>query len=448
MSVFLQNALERREAVKAEMDAILGVVTTESRNDLTDDESVKFDTLAEEARALDAKIEKFQAQDASDAALAESRAKFGAVITPASSGAKVGKEERTYHPDAGFSFVRDAFMADSGDFAARERISRHSREESMERRDVGTAQFVGLTIPQYIVDLAAPLARAGRPFLDYATNKQTLPESGMTLNISRLTTGTSTAVQVTQNDAVSETDADDTLLTIDVRTIAGQQDVSTQAIKRGTNIDTMVVADLIRSWHTTADSQCLNGAGTAGTVLGLRASGGTGVTFTSTTPTVALLYPKLADAMSIIADSIFSTPTHWIMTPRRLAWILAAVDTTNRPLALPMANAPQNALSVGGGAMKYGNSGYSILGLPVIVDSNVRKTDGAATNQDEIYCVDMAEMFLWEESGSPFALSFEATNAGNLSTKIVVEGALAFSAGRYPLASSIISGTGLTSPSF
>jgi hypothetical protein len=38
---------------------------------------------------------------------------------------------------------------------------------------------------------------------------------------------------------VSETDADDTLLTVDVRTIAGQQDLSRQAIERGTGIDTI-----------------------------------------------------------------------------------------------------------------------------------------------------------------------------------------------------------------
>lgn len=448
MSVFLQNALERREAVKAEMDAILGAVETEKRMDLTDDESGKFDALSEEARALDAKIAKFQAQEASDAALAESRKKFGEVITPASSGAKVGAEERTYRPDGQFSFIRDAFMADKGDYAAADRVSRHAREEALERRDVATSNFTGLVIPQYLVDLAAPLARAGRPFLDYATNKHELPASGMTLNISRMTTGTSTAVQVTQNDAVSETDADDTLLTIDIRTIAGQQDVSTQALKRGSGVEAQIIADLIKSWHTTADAQCLNGAGTAGTVLGLRASGGTAVTFTATTPTVALLYPKLADAMSIIDDSIFSTPTHWIMTPRRLAWILAATDTAGRPLAVPTVNGPQNAVSVGDGAMRYANSGYSILGLPVITDANIGRTYGAATNQDEIYCVDMAEMHLWEEPGSPFALSFDATNAGNLSTKIVVEGVLAFSAGRYPLAASIISGTGLVAPTF
>jgi HK97 family phage major capsid protein len=322
------------------------------------------------------------------------------------------------------------------------------REEEIERRDVGTAQFEGLVIPQYLIDLAAPLARAGRPFADFATNKMTLPPSGMTLNISRMTTGSSTAVQVTQNDAVSETDVDDTLLTVNVRTIAGQQDLSRQAIERGTGIDVFVAADLIKSWHTTLDSQILNGAGTAGTIKGLRASGGNAITFTSTAPTVGLLYPKLADAIQQIQTNSFTNPTHFIMHPRRLAFLLAAVDSTNRPLVVPAANGPMNAAGVGTGGSAYGNSGYQMMGLPIITDANIGTTYGTTTNQDEIYVVNAGESHLWEQPGSPFTLRYDATGAGNLTIKTVVYGYAAYTAERYPLAASIISGTGLSAPSF
>jgi HK97 family phage major capsid protein len=322
------------------------------------------------------------------------------------------------------------------------------REEEIERRDVGTAQFEGLVIPQYLIDLAAPLARAGRPFADFATNKMTLPPSGMTLNISRMTTGSSTAVQVTQNDAVSETDVDDTLLTVNVRTIAGQQDLSRQAIERGTGIDVFVAADLIKSWHTTLDSQILNGAGTAGTIKGLRASGGNAITFTSTAPTVGLLYPKLADAIQQIQTNSFTNPTHFIMHPRRLAFLLAAVDSTNRPLVVPAANGPMNASGVGAGPSSYGNSGYQMMGLPIITDANIGTTYGTTTNQDEIYVVNAGESHLWEQPGSPFTLRYDATGAGNLTIKTVVYGYAAYTAERYPLAASIISGTGLSAPTF
>jgi HK97 family phage major capsid protein len=446
---FLDKVIERRDAVKAEMDAVLEAVAAENRTDLTAEETEKVDALVAESRSLDTKIENLKAQADADAKVAEVRAAVAEVAMPKVGGAKVTREERTYTPTSGASFIKDAYNAQfKQDFAAQDRLARHMREEEIERRDGDTTNFEGLVVPQYLTSLAAGKARAGRPTADFATNKMALPPSGMTLNISRMTTGTSTAIQETQNTAVSETDADDTLLTVNVRTIAGQQDLSRQAIERGTGIDSFVVADLVRSWHTTLDSQIINGAGTAGTIKGIRASGGNAVTFTATTPTTALLYPKLADALQQIQSNVFTTPTHWIMHPRRLAFLLASVDSQNRPLVVPAAGGPVNAVSTGAGTAEYGNSGYQLLGLPIITDASVGTTYGAATNQDEIYLVDAREMHLWEQPGSPFSLRFEATNAGSLTVKSVVYGYAAFTAERYPLAASIISGTGLVSPAF
>jgi HK97 family phage major capsid protein len=446
---YFDKVVERRDAVKAEMDAVLEAVASEDRTDLTVEETEKVDALVEEARSLDTKIEKLKAQADADAKASEIRSSVASVATPRVGGTTVTRESRTYSERSDSSFFKDAYNAQfKSDFTAQDRLARHMREEEIERRDVGTAQFEGLVIPQYLIDLAAPLARAGRPFADFATNKMTLPPSGMTLNISRMTTGSSTAVQVTQNDAVSETDVDDTLLTVNVRTIAGQQDLSRQAIERGTGIDVFVAADLIKSWHTTLDSQILNGAGTAGTIKGLRASGGNAITFTSTAPTVGLLYPKLADAIQQIQTNSFTNPTHFIMHPRRLAFLLAAVDSTNRPLVVPAANGPMNAAGVGAGSSAYGNSGYQMMGLPIITDANVGTTYGTTTNQDEIYVVNAGESHLWEQPGSPFTLRYDATGAGNLTIKTVVYGYAAYTAERYPLAASIISGTGLSAPTF
>jgi len=447
---YLDKVIERRDAVKAEMDAILEAVATENRTDLTNDESAKFDVLAEESRSLDSKIEKLTAQAAADAKAAEARSIVADVAMPKTGAAKVIREARTYTPESGLSFVKDAFAAKfSNDYAAQERLARHTREEEIERRDVGTGNFAGLVVPQYLVDLAAPLARAGRPTADFATNKHALPAAGMTLNISRMTTGTSTAVQAAENDAISETNADDTLLTVDVRTIAGQQDISKQAIERGTGIDQFIIQDLIRGWHTTLDNQILNGDGTSGAMLGIDAQPGKNViTYTDGSPTVAELFPKLADAYQQIQTNVFLNPTHWIMHPRRLAFLLAAVDDAKRPLVVPALNGPMNTIATGAGAIGYGNSGYTLMGLPIIADANVRTNAGAGGNEDRIYCVVAPELHLWEQAGSPFALNFDATGAGSLTIKSVVYGYGAFSAGRYPAATSVIAGTGLTAPTF
>jgi hypothetical protein len=134
------------------------------------------------------------------------------------------------------------------------------------------------------------------------------------------------------------------------------------------------------------------------------------------------------------------------MHPRRLAFLLAGVDGSNRPLVVPSANGPMNSVATGAGTAQYGNSGYSLLGLPIIADASVQTT--LSTDQDEIYLVDSREMHLFEQPGSPFSLRFEATGASSLTVKTVVYGYAAFTAERYPLAASIISGTGLAAPSF
>ena len=448
---YLDKLIERRDAVKVEMDTILEAVAAENRTDLTNDESAKVDALVEESRSLDSKIDKFKAQADADAKVAEVRAAVADVAMPKSTATtKIVSEPRTYTADSGNSFIADAFNAQyRNDFGAQDRLARHARENEVERRDVATGNFAGLVIPQYLVDLAAPFARAGRPTADFATNKHVLPAAGMTLNISRMTTGTSTAVQASENSAVSETDSDDTLLTIDVRTIAGQQDLSKQVIERGTGVDAFVVQDLIRSWHTTLDNQILNGSGASGQILGITNTSGIGsVTYTDATPTVAELYPKLADAYQKIQTGVFMNPTQWIMHPRRLAFLLAAIDDAKRPLVVPTINGPMNAFATGTSAAAYGNSGYTLMGLPIIADANVTTTAGAGANEDEIFCVTAPELHLWEQAGSPFALTFDATGAGSLTVKSVVYGYSAFSAGRYPAAVSKISGTGLVTPTF
>jgi HK97 family phage major capsid protein len=447
---YLDKLIERRDAVKVEMDSVLEAVAAENRTDLTEDEAVRVDTLVEESKRLAGKIEQFKAQMDTDEKVAGIRSAVADVAMPKVGGTRVTNEARTYTPESGLSFVKDAFAAKfSNDYSAQERLARHTREEEVERRDVGTGNFAGLVIPQYLVDLAAPLARAGRPTADFATNKMVLPPAGMTLNISRMTTGTSTAVQAAENDAVSETNADDTLLTVNVRTIAGQQDISKQAIERGTGIDQFVIQDLIRGWHTTLDNQILNGDGNSGAILGIQQTPGINqVAYNEASPTAENLYPKLADAYQKVQTSVFQNPTHWIMHPRRLAFLLASVDQAGRPLVVPTLGGPFNAMATGAGQAFYGNSGYSLMGLPIVADANVTTTAGSGTDQDDIYCVNANELHLWEQAGSPFALNFDATGAGSLTIKSVVYGYSAFTAGRYPGAVSRISGTGLVTPTF
>jgi hypothetical protein len=62
------------------------------------------------------------------------------------------------------------------------------------------------------------------------------------VNISRITTATSVAIQSSELTAVSATSIDDTLLSENVQTFAGQATLSRQAIERGTAVEEVTLA--------------------------------------------------------------------------------------------------------------------------------------------------------------------------------------------------------------
>jgi hypothetical protein len=120
------------------------------------------------------------------------------------------------------------------------------------------------------------------------------------------------------------------------------------------------------------------------------------VTFTATPPTVGLLWPKLTDAIQRIT-SAFLNPDTIAVHPRRAAFLLAATDTTGRPLF--NAGAPQNAMGEVSGTVANGIAG-GVQGMRVVIDPNIPTTVGAGTNEDVILVYDSTQLFLFEE-GAP-----------------------------------------------
>jgi len=431
--------IEKRDAVLARAEAIVAAAKTDAR-DLTADEDAEIAKSLDEVRDLDTQIERHAELEKRAKEAADLRAKNQIVEVTS----KVTNEPRTYRANGEHSFIRDAYAAQfNGDFAARERLARHTNEERIERRDVTSTNFAGLVVPQFLTDLAAPFSRAGRPFMD-ASRKHQLPDAGLTLSISKVTTGSATAVQ-TEGAAVQETNMDDTKLDISVVTVAGQQNVSRQSLERGTGIDSLVMADLVSAYHTNLDSLNVTSSATSLTNTITQV-----VTFTSGAPTVALLYPKLLDAIQRVQTNYFQTPDFILMHPRRLAFILAAVDSTNRPLAVPTPYG-FNPTATGNGAAQYAQSGYAIAGIPIISDANVTTTNGAGTNEDVIIVGHTSESHLWEQGdGSPMMLRFEDVKSAELEVKMVVYGYSAYTCNRIKDANAfaLVGGTGLVTPTF
>lgn len=445
--------IDQRNDQKQRLATILESPTSEQR-DLSDDEAAAFNATRDAIAATDAAIAAIRTRiDELENIVSEQNNSTDMAPVDEQTSARsvrITSEPRTYTEHAerrdGVSFMRDVAASQRfNDPEAGQRLARHMAEEraerpSIERRAVGTSAFAGLVVPQYLVDLVAPTRRAARPLADVAAN-HALPASGMTVNISRVTTGSSAALQSSQNSSVSETNMDDTLLSIDVLTTAGQQTVSMQALERGSSIETIVLGDLLGAVNTNVDSTIINQATTG---LNAVTDANIDVAYTDGTPTAAELWPKLFDVVQQIQSAVYAGASHFVMHPRRFWWLASNVGT-NFPFVNLANSAPQTGGNVVGTGYGAGPSGY-LAGLPVIVDANVPTNLGAGTNEDAIYAITADEVHLWEDD--TVFIRAEQTNAASLGVLFVAYKYFAYTVSRYPSAHGRINGTGLVTPTF
>ncbi len=365
---------------------------------------------------------------------------------------RVSREERTYNQQntrGGGQFVRDVVAQHyrTGDLEAEQRLARHMQEERVERgqyleRAVGTGAFAGLVVPQYLTEMYAPAISNLRPFAD-AMNRHDLPETGMQVNISRITTATTVGLQATENTNVPNQDMDDTILTENVQTAAGQQTISRQAIERGTGIENVVMDDLFRRYAQTLDATLITQAAT-----GLDAVSVANL-FTSGSPTAALLWPKILGAAAGVESSLlgYGSAKIALMHSRRWFWLQSQLSSSWPAFAQP--GIAGNAMGVNLGT-QYGSGARGVLpsGLVVVTDNNIPTNAGAGTNEDKIYVVDTDECHLWEDPNAPVFIRAEQPAAGSLGVQLVLYGYFAYTFRRFSNAVQNISGTGLVAPTF
>lgn len=358
----------------------------------------------------------------------------------------VTSEPGPYRPDTEHSFFSDMWLAESrGDPDARDRLERHRQ---IETRDLTTGITTSLVPPAYLADQYAELARASRPFAN-VVQRFPMPDRGQTLEVPKVATGTSVASQATENTAVSETDMTANTISVPVCTLAGQQDVSRQLLERGDpSVDRIIFGDLAAAHGALVESQVLNGAGTSGTMLGVLNTGGIiSVTYTDANPTAVECWPKIADAVQQVASQRFLPPDTIVMHPRRWAWFLNALDTTNRPLVTPSTAGPSANMGVAAG-FDGANAG-TLLGLSVVVSASMPTNLGGGTNEDRIVVCRAEDSYLWENNGGqPVQLTFDQPLAGQLTVKLVSYAYCAFTAARQPASIAVISGTGLATPTW
>ena len=460
----LKDLIERtKSALNAKIEARNALTT--SLNELRSADTVDAEREAEqlkqrgevdaEIKVLRAKVDEYEAELRNDEAIDRLQAEISPTGQRSGDGQERDvrvevNEKRTYNSDAdpkGVNFLADVAARALNNGGAIMRLERHMDEERSLRgpqidRAAGTSAFAGLVVPQYLVDLYAPQAKAGRPFADIC-RKHDLPETGMTASIGRVTTGTSVAVQASEGAAVSETDIDDTLLTVNIQTASGQQTLSRQAVERGIGVEQTTLEDLFRAYGTSLDNALLNQATNGLTNVA------TPIAYTDATPTAPELYPKLLAAPAAVEAALLdqaANDTVAVMHSRRWYWLQSQLTST-----WPMFGQPGVAPQLSGinYAEKYGSGFRGVLpsGAPVVVDNNIATNLGAGTNEDEIYFASPSECHLWEDPSAPLLIRAEQTKAANLQILLVVYGYFAYTHARRPHAQKI-SGTGLVTPTF
>ncbi|MBN9376608.1 MAG: phage major capsid protein, partial [Cellulomonas sp.] len=271
--------------------------------------------------------------------------------------ARVETEPRVYTAHtakSGTSFFSDLYRDQTGrgDSQSRDRLARHQREvevhgenriqsrggeyEGLELaggpqqiRAMTTSSVGSLVPPQYLLELAAPIARAGRPTANVAVHLP-LPEQGMSLTVPRGTTGATAGVQASQNTAPSQTDGAWTDLTIPVGTVAGSAKLSRQTLERGgVDVDTLVFTDIAGAHGVAVDGQVLSGTGSAGQVLGLLNTAGiTQMSAFTAAVSIPTLYSKLAGAIAAGGGGRYLAPDTVIAHVRRWGWLTSQMDST------------------------------------------------------------------------------------------------------------------------
>lgn len=492
-----KTLLAQRDRVLAEIEQLATNAAAENRG-LTAEETTRREELASRAGKLEAKAVTARngEKDAKRAKAAQARNDAGTGNRPANSpggAVKVTSEHRTYEKGNGRSYLQDLCTMSFGPgatgqryFQALERLQRHAQENEVEAASIdrkgttaraeeryflrqmvevkndraaqqGPRQYRALSTssgsggefvpPLYLTAEWIAFARAGRVIAD-ACHHEDLPDGTMSINVPKVTGGTSVATQGSQNTNVSDTDMTTAYVTVPVVTKAGAQVVSLQLLERSPiAFDEAVFKDLGLALAQQIDEAVISGPG-SGDVTGiLNTSGINTVTWTQASPTLKGLYGQIGVAKADIATTRFLPATHQFMTPTRWEWIGQSFDSNNRPLVVPDYNGPFDAVAVSAdAATAEGVVGRNLSGLKTFEDANVPSNLGAGTNQDVVIVSRMDDNWLFE---SPIVTrALPQTYGQQLSVLLQVYEYIAFTAARYPVSNAVVTGTGLTPPSF
>ncbi len=364
--------------------------------------------------------------------------------------------EFTYRQDSPYSYLQDRWRADRNP-SARERLKRHAQEMDRLRTaeiarakrasdngdfefrvnpGLATGQGGELIPPAWLNEYFATAPRPARVLAALAPNFP-LPAGCQSVNVPRITTGTSNAV-IVPGAADDDVDVLTAASSSQVVTLTGQADVSLQALELsplGAALDWAFFTDMAEAYDSDLEYQLTNGTGpaTAGALdqlLGImNVTGINSVTYTSASPTGSGMFPYFGQMAAKIGDNRGLSPEIFLMRTARWGWLMTSEDSSLRPLEIP---------TLAGGSPECPGS---LIGWPAWMSNSLPATQGTGGNQDVMIVCRPSDLIVFE--ANPVTSANVEVLSGTLGARLIYRNYAAALTSRQPTSISVLSGTGM-----
>lgn len=422
------TASQAAEAVKE------GKMTAEEAKALVEDLRPQVETLtAEREQALQAKaVEDMRGELQSlQGVIADLRKPSGEFVLPVDDEGK-GLPEDDPYAAGNLSIFQDVRMANKGDAAARERLTKGFEGLNGEGKAMteGTdAQGGYLVRPQ--VERQIVLARELDNVLRGLCSKLNVTSNAIQLDQLGLTTTAGWVAELAQKPETTGM----TLATVtaSVFTAAGLATISNQLLADSNPaVDGLVTADLTKRLVALEEAAFINGTGT-GQPLGILNTPGIGATPLTATDVLSLL-DAILDAVADV-ETDHGAPTAILMHPRTWTRILKSRDAQGAYYIDPAGGVqdPRTGLR---GPVK------SLWGYPVVTSNRIPTNLGAGTNESRIIVGDFREALILDRQGITVDESKHVYFTTN-QTVFRAEQRVGFTAARTPAAFNVVGGAGL-----
>lgn len=308
---------------------------------------------------------------------------------------------------------------------------------------------VEFTPPEWILSRWASVTRAAAPLKGLVT-KVPLPPSTLELRVPRFDTAAGVVPEQFENvdppEALSETDE----VVSKVATFAGDVLLSQQIFDRGGQFaDEIILKDFAENYGEALQGQLMNGTGKNGQLLGLlnvpttavgAVPGARFVTYTTASPTPALMTEYAAKCGAQISDVRKRAPSAMFMRGARWFWTVGSPDgsgneSTERPGTGVLPADPDTG--------PYG----PLASLPVYHDNTLPTDLGTEANQDPLVLARTRDILLLEDPLGPRFSAQPGTNAaGQMTVLLQWHAYTAAYTNLYPSAIGTVQGTGLAVP--